>query len=178
MNYKLESRQAGKHQQPQIRRWYHSNGRKQRRTKEPLIRVKEESERASLKLNIKKTKIIASRPIISWQIEGEKVEAVTDFFFLGLKITADDDYSHEISRWSLLSRKAMTNLRQCVEKQRHYSADKGPYSQGYGLPSGHVRLWELDCKEGRGRRIDAFKLWCWRRPLKALRQPGNQISQS
>ena len=176
MSYKLESRQAGK--QPQICRWYHSNGRKQRRTKEPLIRVKEESKRASLKLNIKKTKIIASRPIISWQIEGDKVEAVTDFFFLGLKITADDDYSHEISRWSLLSRKAMTNLRQCVEKQRHYSADKGPYNQGYGLPSGHIQLWELDCKEGRGRRIDAFKLWCWRRLLKALRQPGNQISQS
>ena len=110
MSYKLESRQAGKHQQPQIRIWYHSNGRKQRQTKEPLIRVKKESERASFKLNIKKTKIIASRPIISWQIEGENVEAVTDFFFLGLKITADDDYSHEISRWSLLSRKAMTNL--------------------------------------------------------------------
>ena len=68
------------------------------RLKNPSIRVKEKSEKASLKLNIKKTKIIASRPIISWQIEGEKVEAVTDFFFLGLKITADDDYSHEISR--------------------------------------------------------------------------------
>ena len=155
MSYKLESRQAGK--QPQICRWYHSNGRKQRRTKEPLIRVKEESKRASLKLNIKKTKIIASRPIISWQIEGEKVEAVTDFFFLGLKITADDDYSHEISRWSLLSRKAMTNLRQCVEKQRHYSADKGPYNQGYGLPSGHIQLWELDFKEG-----EMPRNWCLR----------------
>ena len=63
-----------------------------------LMRVKEESERASLKLNIKKTKIMAPSPITAWQIEGEKVEAVTDFFFLGLKITADDDYSHEISR--------------------------------------------------------------------------------
>ena len=62
------------------------------------MKVKEERERPGLKLNIKKTKIIASRPIISWQIEGENVEAVTDFFFLGLKITADDDYSHEISR--------------------------------------------------------------------------------
>ena len=75
-----------------------------------LMKVKEESEKAGLKLNIKKTKIMASSPIISWQIEGEKIEAVTDFFFLDLKITADGNCSLEIRRWLLLGRKAMTNL--------------------------------------------------------------------
>ena len=78
--------------------------------KSPLMRVKEESEKASLKLNIQKTKIMASGPITSWQIEGEKVEAVTDFLFLGSKITVDGVCSLEIRRWLLLGRKAMTNL--------------------------------------------------------------------
>ena len=82
---------------------------------------------------------MASGPIASWEIEGKKVEVVTDFLFLGSKITADGDCSHEI-RWLLLGRKVITNLDKCVEKQRHFSADKGPYSQGSGLPSGHVRL--------------------------------------
>ena len=75
-----------------------------------LLKVKEESEKAGLKLNIQKTKIMASSPITSWQIEGEKVEAVTDFIFLGSKIIADSDCSHEIKRYLLLGRKAMTNL--------------------------------------------------------------------
>ena len=78
--------------------------------KSVLRRVKEESERAGLKLNIKKTKIMASSPITSWQVEGEDVEAVTDFLFLGFKLTVDSDCSHEIRRWSLLGRKAVTNL--------------------------------------------------------------------
>ena len=82
---------------------------------------------------------MASSPIISLQIEGGNVEAVTDFLFLGSKITADGDYSHEMRRRLLLGRKAMTNP-DCVEKQTHYSADKGSYSQGYGLPSGHIQL--------------------------------------
>ena len=81
---------------------------------------------------------MASGPITTWQIEGEKVEVVTDFLFLGSKITADSDCSHEIRSCLLLGRKAMTNL-DSTEKQRHHSANKGPYSQGYGLPSGHVR---------------------------------------
>ena len=75
-----------------------------------FMRVKEESEKASLKLNVQKTKIMASSPITPWQIEGGKVEAVTDFLFLGSKITVDGDYSHEIKRWLLFGRKAMTNL--------------------------------------------------------------------
>jgi len=100
-----------KYQQPQICRWYHSNGRKQRRTKEPLDEVKEESKKAKLKLNIQKTKIMASGPITLWQIDGKKVETVvTDFIFLGSKITTDSDCSHEIKRCLLLGRKAMTNL--------------------------------------------------------------------
>ena len=86
-----------------------------------LMRVKEESERASLRLNTKKkTNITASTPITAWQIEGGKVEAVTYFFFLGSKITVDGDCSHEIRRHLLLGRKTMTNLRECIEKQRHY----------------------------------------------------------
>ena len=90
-----------------------------------LMRVKEESEKAGLKLNIKKAKIITSGSITSWQIEGEKMEAVTDFLFLVSKITADGDCSHEIRRCLLLGRKVMTKPRQCVEKQRRHSADKG-----------------------------------------------------
>ena len=98
---------------------------------------------------------MTSGSIASWQIEREKVEIVTDFLFLGSKITVDSDGSHEIRRWLLLGRKVITNLDECVEKQRHYSANKGQYSQDYGPPSGHVRWWELDCKEGR-----TPKNWC------------------
>ena len=82
---------------------------------------------------------MASTPITSWQIEGEKVEAVTDFLFLGSKITVDGDCSHEIRRQLLLVNKTEKS-RQCVEKQRHYCAEKSPYSQGYDLPSGHIHL--------------------------------------
>ena len=104
------------------------------------MRVKEEREKAHLKLNVKKTKIMASGPITSWQIEGEKVETVTDFLFLGSKITVDGDCSHEIRRQLLLGRKAMTNLDSMLKKQRHHFADKGPHSQGYDLSSSHVRM--------------------------------------
>ena len=86
---------------------------------------------------IQKTKIIASDPITSWQIEGETVETVADFIFLGSNITADGDCSHEIKRHSLLGRKAMTNLDR-VSKSRHYFANKGPSSQSYGFSSSHV----------------------------------------
>ena len=93
---------------------------------------------------------MASGPITSWQIEGVKMEVVPDFLFLGSKITADGDCSYEIRRWLLLGRKAVTNqLKQSVEKQRHHSANRDPYSQGNGLPRGRVQVRELDCKEGR-----------------------------
>ena len=106
-----------------------------------LMRVKEESERANLRLNItkkQKTKIIASGPITSWEKEREKMEAETDFLFLGSKITVASDCSHEIRRQLLLGRKAMTNL-DSVLKSRDI-ASKSPYSQGYGLLSGHIQL--------------------------------------
>ena len=105
-----------------------------------LMKVKEESERAGLKLNIQKTKIMASSPITSWKIDEETMETVTDFIFLGSKITADCDLSHEIKRSLLLGRKSMTNLDSTL-KSRHYFANKGPSGQGYGFSSSHVWMW-------------------------------------
>ena len=93
------------------------------------MKVKMESEKAGLKLNIQKTKILASGPITSWQIDGKTVETVRDFIFLGFKITADGDYSHESKRCLLLGRKAMI---------RHYFAEKGPPNQSYSFSSSHV----------------------------------------
>ena len=101
------------------------------------MKVKEESGKTGLKLNIQKTKIMASGPIMSWQIDGEKMETVTDFIFLGSKITADGDCSHEIKRCLLLGRKAMTKL-DSILKSRHHFDSKGLYSQSYGFSSSHV----------------------------------------
>ena len=83
---------------------------------------------------------MASGPIISWQIDGGKVETVADFIFLGSKITADDDCSHEINRCLLLGRKAMTNLDNVLENQRHHLTGKGPFSQSYGFSWSHVQM--------------------------------------
>ena len=113
-----------------------------------LMKMKEESEKVGLKLNIQKMKIMTSGPITLWEIDGETVETVSDFILGGSTITADGDCSHEIKRHLLLGRKVMTNLRQHIKKQRHYFANKGPSSQGYGFPSGHVWMGELDCEEG------------------------------
>ena len=107
------------------------------------MKVKEESEKVGLKLNIQKTKIMASGPITSWQIDGETVETVSDFILGGSKITSDGDYSHEIKRLLLLRRKVMTNLDSILKN----FANKGPSSQGYGFSSTHVWMWELDYKE-------------------------------
>ena len=101
------------------------------------MKVKEASEKVGLKLNIQKTKIMASGPIISWQIDGETVETVTDFTFGGSKITSNGDCSHEIKRrtpW----KESYDQPRQHIKKQRHYFANKGPSSQGYGFSSRHV----------------------------------------
>ena len=102
-----------------------------------LMKVKEASEKIGLKLNIQKTKIMASSPTTSWQIDGETMETVSDFIFWGSKITADGDCSHEIKRCLLLGRKVMTNLHSIL-KSRDYFVNKGPPNQGYGLSSGHV----------------------------------------
>ena len=103
-----------------------------------LMKVKEESEKVGLKLNIQKTKITASGPITSWQIDGETVGRVADFIFLSSKITADGDCNHEIKRHLLLGRKVMTNLDQHIKRQRHCFANKGSSSQGYGFPNSRV----------------------------------------
>ena len=102
-----------------------------------LMKVKEESEIVGLKLNIQKTKIMASGPITSWEIDGETVETVSDFIFMGSKISADGDCSHEIKRHLLLVREVMTILDRIL-KSRDYFANKGLSSQGYGFSRGHV----------------------------------------
>ena len=102
-----------------------------------LMKVKEESEKAALKLNIQKTKIMASGPITSWQIDGETIETVRDFIFLDSKMTADGDCSHEIKRHLFLGRKAMTNL-DSILKAETLLCRHSPSSQSYGFPRGHV----------------------------------------
>ena len=99
---------------------------------------------------------MASGPITSWEIDGETVETVSDLIFGGSKITADGDCSHEIKRCLLLGRKVMSNLDSIYKKQRHYFANKGPSSQGYGFSSAHLWMWELDCEESW-----APKNWCF-----------------
>ena len=111
-----------------------------------LMKVEEESEKVGLKLNIQKTKIMASGPITSWEIDGETVQTLSDFTFLGSKITADGDCSHEIKRCLLLGRKVMTNL-YTILKSRDITLPTRPSGQGYGFSSGHVWMWKLDCEE-------------------------------
>ena len=103
-----------------------------------LVKMKEESEKAGLKLSIQKTKIMASGPTTSWQIDGETMETVTDFIFLGSKITADGNCSHEIKKHLLLERKAIKKPRQHIKKYRHYFTNNSPSSQSYGISSSHV----------------------------------------
>ena len=133
-----------------------------------LIKVKEDSKKVGLKLNIQRTKIMASCPITSWQIDGETVDTVSYFILGGSKITADGDCSHEIKRRLLLGRKVMT--RQHIKKQRHYFANKCPSSQGYAFFSSHVCMWKLDYKESW-----VLKNWCfWTVVLeKALDSPSD-----
>ena len=102
------------------------------------MKVKEESEKVGLKLNIQKTKIMASGPITSWQIDGETMETVTRFIFLGSKITADGDCSHEIKRHLVLWKKSYDQHRQHIKKQRHHFVNKGPSIESYGFSSSHV----------------------------------------
>ena len=135
-----------------------------------LMKMKDKREKAHLKLNIQEMKIMASSLITSWQMDGETMETVTDFIFLGSKTTGDGDCSHEIKRRLLLGRKAMTNLDSVLRKQKHYFADKVPSNQSYGFSSSHVWMWELDHKEGW-----ALKNWCfWIVVLeKTLKSPLN-----
>ena len=137
-----------------ICRWHHSNGRKWRGIKTLLMRLKEESKKAGLKLNFQKPKIMTSSPITSWQIDGETMVTVTDLIFLGSKTTADGDCSHEIKIHLFFGRKAMTNLDSILKSSD--MADKCPSTQNYGFSSSHVWRWELDYKESW-----ALKNWCF-----------------
>ena len=111
-----------------------------------LMKVKEESEKVGLSLNIQKSKIMASSSITSWQIDGETIETMTEFIFLDSQITADGDCSHEIKTLALW-RKSCDKPRQHIKKKRYYFADKGPSSESYDFTSSHVWMRELDYKE-------------------------------
>ena len=125
------------------------------------MKVKGESEKAGLKLNIQKMKIMASSPITSWQIEGETVR---DFIFLGSKITADGDYSHEIKRHLVLGRKAMTNQDSILKNRDIILPAKVYKSYGFPLVMFGCEGWTI--KRAEHQRIDVFELWCWRRLLR------------
>ena len=130
-----------------------------------LMRVKEESEKVGLKLNIQKMNIMASGPITSWEIDGETAETVSDFIFLGSKITADSDCSHEIKRCFLLGRKAITNL-DSVLKSRDISLPTKVHlvkTMDFPVVMYGCESWTIKAEH---RRIDAFELWCWRRLLR------------
>ena len=134
-----------------------------------LMEVKEESEKAGLKLNIQKTKIKASSPITSWKIDGETMETVTDFIFWGSKITADGDYSHEVKRCLLLKRKVMTNLDSILKSRDITLPTKVHLVKAMVFPIVTYGCESLTIKKAECQRTDAFDLWSWRR---LLRVPG------
>ena len=138
----------------------------QEELKSLLMKVKEESEKAGLKLNIQKTKIMASSPITSWQIDGEIMETVTDFIFLGSKITADGDYSHKIKRCLVLGRKAMTNLDSILKSRDITLLTKVHIVKTVVFPVGMHECETWTIRKAECWRIDAFELWCWRRRLR------------
>ena len=129
------------------------------------MKVKEEREKVGLKLSIQKTKIMVSGPITSWQIDGETVETVTDFIFLGSKITADGDFSHEIKRCLLLGRKAMTNLDSMLKSRDITLSTKVCLANTMVFPVVMYGCESWTITKAECRRIDAFELWCWRRLL-------------
>ena len=131
-----------------------------------LMKVKEENEKAGLKLKIQKTKIMASSPITSWQIDGETMETVTDFISLGSKITADGDCSHEIKRCLLLGRKVMTNLDSTLKSRSTALPTTVRIVQAMFFPVVMYGCERWAMKKADHQRIDAFKLWCWRRLLR------------
>ena len=131
-----------------------------------LMKVKEESEKAGFKLNIQKTKIMASGPITSWEIDGEAVETVSDFIFLGSKITADGDCSHEIKRCLLFGRKVMINLDSMLKSRDITLPTKVHLVKAMVFPIVMYGCESWTVKKAECRRIDAFELWCWRRVLR------------
>ena len=131
-----------------------------------LMKVKEESEKVGLKINIQKTKIMASSPITSWQIDGETVETMADFIFLGSKITADGACSHEIKRRLLLRRKVVTNLDSIFKSRDITLPTKVRLVKAMIFPVVMYGCESWTIKKAERRRIDAFELWCWRRLLR------------
>ena len=130
------------------------------------MKVKEKSEKAGLKLNIQKTKIIASSPITLWQIDGETMETVRYFIFLGSKITADGDCRHEIKRCLLLGRKTMTNLDSILKSRDITLLTKDCLVKAMVFPAVMYGCEHWTIKKTEGQRMDAFELWCWRRLLR------------
>ena len=140
-------------------------------SKEPkslLMKVKEESEKAGLILNIQKAKIMASSPITSWHTDGETMKTVTDFIFLGSKITADGNCSHEIKRRLLLGRKAMTNPDRVLETRDITLATKAHIVKAMAFPVVMYGCKSWAIKKAESQRIDGFELWCWRKTLESL----------
>ena len=131
-----------------------------------LMSVKEENKKAGLKLNIQNIKIMASNPITSWQIDGEKVELVTDFLFLGSKITVNGEYSHEIKGCLLFGRKDMANLDSILKSKDIALTTKIHRAKAMGFVVVMCKCGSLTIKKAECQRIDAFRLWCWRRFLK------------
>ena len=131
-----------------------------------LMKVKVESEKVGLKLNIQKTRVMASGPITSWEIDGETVETVSDFIFLGSKITADGDCSHEIKRCFLLGRKVMTNLDSILKSRDITLSTKVCLVKAMVFPVVMYRCESQTIKKAERQRIYAFELWCWRRLLR------------
>ena len=143
-----------------------------------LMKMKEESEKVGLKLNIQKTKIMASGPITSWQIDGETVETVTDFILPGSKITADGDCSHEIKRHLLLGRKVKTNLDSMFKSRDIILPTKVGLVKAMVFPVVMYRYEIWTVKKAECRRIDAFELRCWRRLLRVPGLQGDPTSPS
>ena len=135
-------------------------------SKSLLMKVKEESEKVGLKLNIQKTKIMTSGPIISWDIDGETVETASDFIFGGSKITADGDCNYEIKRRLLLGRKVMTNRDSIFKKRDITLPTKVRRVKAMIFPVVMYGCESWTVKKAEPRRIDAFELWCWRRLLR------------
>ena len=142
-----------------------------------LKKVKEESEKVGLKLNIQKTKIMASSPITSWQIDGETMETVKDFIFLGSKITADNDCRHEIKRHLLLGRKAMTNLDSILKSRDITLSTKVHLVIAMVFPAVMYGCEAWTIKKVEHQRIDAFEWWCWRRLLRVAWTAWRSTSQ-
>ena len=130
------------------------------------MKVKEEHEKVGLKLNIQKTKIMASGPITSWQIDGETMETATDFIFGGSKITVDGDCSHEIKRCLLLGRKAMTNIDSILKSRDITLLTKVHQVKAMVFPVAMYGCESWTIEKAECQRIDAFELWCWRRLLR------------